>query len=76
MVPEGFYDIQNCSIVKDTYPERDDEGAYIVQHEDLGRISIPKSNVHNDSELPMAPEHATMYVAEWFVELKGWDKKL
>lgn len=75
MVPEGYIDITNCTIVRDTKPGRSD-GAYEVDHDILGRIFIPKSNIHDDSELPFAPDCDTMYVAEWFCDRKGWTKKL
>ena len=75
MIPEGFMDIPNCTILRDSRP-RSSQGAYLVDCDALGQVWIPKANVHDDSEVPMTPDTATMYVAEWFCDLKGWTDKL
>lgn len=46
--------------------------AVLVEQEDLGEVWIPKSCVHDDSEV-WEPGHAgRLVVKSWFAEKQGW----
>lgn len=50
---------------------RESDKALLVRVEDEG-LWIPKSQIHDDSEVWKEGQEVDFFVSEWFAEQKGW----
>lgn len=57
-----------------TYCLRESPKALLVTAKDLGdkEVWIPKSVIHDDSEVYKKGDHGTLKVPMWFAEKEGW----
>lgn len=57
---------------KDVEAIKETERALLILFEDGREVWLPKSAIHDDSEVFEAEHEGTLHVFEWFVEKNGW----
>ncbi len=50
---------------------KDSDKAVLVRLED-GEVWVPKSQIHDDSEVWKSDQTGTLIVTRWFAEKQGW----
>ena len=58
--------------IEDAKCERETSRAILVSHDDLGELWIPKSCVHDDSEVFGDGDLGDLVVKSWWAEKQGW----
>lgn len=69
-VPSDAFDIRAAVVVR----ESESGKALFVEAPEFGdkQLCIPKSVVHDDSEVYDVGHEGTMLIARWFAEIKKW----
>ena len=61
------YDLENASILRET------EKAILVECDLASDLWIPKSQIHDDSEIWEVGEYGTLLVNQWWADKEGFN---
>lgn len=51
---------------------RETEKAVLIKIEDEQEVWVPKSQIHDDSDVWKDGQKGTLVVSQWYAEQKGW----